>query len=109
MILHRSRCNIVLYPDLSTATCLNLIARKLLLSRGGSRAALWGGLNPELDFGGHNCRFDMKSFLALLLATGNSAAWETIAPLDPPLLLSTRLSYHGTQYMRHEKEEDGLE
>ena len=83
--------------------------QKVASKQGWIQSWTLGGLNPELDFGGHNCLFDMKSFLALLLAIGNSAAWETIAPLDPPLLLSTRLSYHGTQYMRHEKEEDGLE
>ena len=39
-----------------------------------------GGHNPELDFGGHKCLFDVKSFLTLFSAIGNSAVWRTMGP-----------------------------
>ena len=35
----------------------------------------FGGHNPELDFGGHRCLFYEKTFLTLLFAIGNIAAW----------------------------------
>ena len=42
-----------------------------------------GGHNPELDFGGHNCLYRVKSFLTLLFAIGNIAIWGTMAPRPP--------------------------
>ena len=41
-----------------------------------------GGHNPELDFGGHNCLFHVKSFVILLFAIGNIAFWGN-GPLPP--------------------------
>ena len=58
------------------------------------------GVDPELDLGGLNCLFHVKSFLALSFAIRNIAVWGTMAPgpMSPPLVVAPgTLASHRTE------------
>ena len=67
------------------------------------------GVDPELDFGGVNCLFHVKSFLTLLFAIGNIADWgpwrpAPCIPLPSTLLLDVPRGLHNSKfehYMDH--------